>query len=145
MREYMPAEEAQKLAETQVIPKWHQELSDCSICFLLDTENMRAKGKYILAKAQKVPVIWRHLTGHDLVIVISGPAWGKATDAQKLALLDHECCHIVREEDDDGVASYVLVGHDIEEFNDVVRRHGKWLADIDLFVEAVQQSLPLEN
>ena len=136
MREYTPAEEAEKIANTQVIPKWHPDLQGASICYLLDTQVMKYRGRPLLAKIGKANAILNHLTGYDLVLQISGPSWDVATDKQKLALLDHELCHVHATEKDTGEIEYTLVGHDLEEFNNVVRRHGAWMADIDLFNEA---------
>ena len=48
----------------------------------MDTENMRSKGKYILAKIRKSGAVENYLTGHDLVLIISGPAWNACSDKQ---------------------------------------------------------------
>jgi hypothetical protein len=71
------------------------------------------------------------------VITVWENAWEKLSDRQRKALIDHELCHCRIEEDErTGKAKGVIVGHDIEEFNDVVRRHGHWLTDVSNFVEA---------
>ena len=143
-RDYLKADEAQALAEKTVIPKWHQDLADAAICYLEDSENMKMKGKYILAKIRKATNVENHLTGHDLVLIISGPAWRSCTDEQKLALLDHEFCHVEKIVREDGTEVLSMVGHDLEEFRAVVRRHGVWHVDIEMFKEDMQKSLDLQ-
>lgn len=136
MKTYIPAEEAKKLAETTVIPKWHRGLAGASIAYLMDKDMARSKGKDVWAKIRKANPVEQHLTGHDLLLIISTPAWNACNDAQRVALLDHEFCHVFVDEADDGVITYKLIGHDLEEFRAVVSRHGDWSADITLFNEA---------
>jgi hypothetical protein len=63
------------------------------------------------------------------------------------ALLDHELCRCTVEEDDDGNVMHWIVGHDIEEFNAIIERHGDWLGEVKKLTKAqalhVQLSLDL--
>lgn len=60
-------------------------------------------------------------------IEIAEPIWEMFTEAQRIALLDHEICHcgVAYPEEKDG-AEMFLIEHDSEEFKDIVRRHGLW-------------------
>ena len=143
MKSYTNADEPQRIIETLCVPEWHGHLRDASICCLFDEEDMKSKGRLVLAKVRRATPVENFLTGHDLVIIVSGPAWSRATDKQRSALIDHELCHVTAEERDDGSIAYRLCGHDLEEFNAVVKRHGAWKADIDAFVESAQGVLNL--
>lgn len=59
-------------------------------------------------------------------IEICESAWDTLTDAQRKALIDHELCHCILEETEDGDLRMATVTHDIEEFNAIVERHGLW-------------------
>ena len=137
MKTYEPATEAETIANTVAIPKWHKHLAGASIAYLLDADQMQGKGKDILAKIRKANPVEHHLTGHDLVMLISEPSWVKATPGQRLALIDHELCHVILDDNN----NLMLTGHDIEEFRAVVQRHGDWQSDITLFAEALQGDL----
>ena len=77
------------------------------------------------------------------VIEVSRPAWEVLEPWQRRALIDHELCHLYR--DDCGTLS--LVPHDLEEFGAVVERHGMWRPDVEWFAEKMrgQDRLPFEE
>ena len=147
MSDFQPADEAQRLAETNAIPNWHPDCADASICYLLTTKRMKSKGRHVWAKVRKTNPVEQHLTGHDLIIIIDAGVWARLDEKKRLALLDHELCHVEKTEDEDtGDIGWRLVGHDIEEFRAVVSRHGMWADDIVLFDEALRQhTLPLDG
>ena len=139
MKEYRNADEAQRLAETHVIPKWHPRLAAASIVYLTDPDEMKAKGRQVLAKVRKANPVEHHLTGHDIVMIVNGYAWPMLSEAQRLAVVDHELCHIEPDEGEEGETVYRIRGHDLEEFRAVVSRHGDWSTDITLFNEAQRE------
>ena len=55
-------------------------------------------------------------------IELSGEHWYDLSDEQKAALIDHELCHCKIED-----GEWTLVEHDIEDFNEIVDRHGGWV------------------
>lgn len=69
-----------------------------------------------------------------------GERWG-LTDAQRIALIDHELCHC--EVDDDG--NLYARPHSIEEFTEIIERHGLWKGDVKEFARAAKtaKELPL--
>ncbi len=70
--------------------------------------------------------------------------WLAADQVTREALLEHELCHVRQEVtktgelrfDQDGNPVYGIVGHDIEEFNYIVRKYGAWQPDIAAFISA---------
>ena len=136
MKKYEHAEEVAQLATAKVLPRWHQGIQGASIAWLFDPDMMTARGKDVYAKIRKATAVETHLTGHELILVVSKPAWDAITEEQRIALIDHEFCHVETGEDGDGNVAYSMVGHDLEEFRAVVKRHGDWSADITLFNEA---------
>jgi hypothetical protein len=83
----------------------------------------------------------------EFVVVINGPWWEQAKDIDREALIYHELLHVKQAIDEfgglkfdrDGFPVWTIKGHDIEAFNDEVRRYGAWKSDIGDFIEAARQ------
>lgn len=130
-----------------LVKRHHTDLVEASIGLLWRDELPQHKGHLVLAKASVLSERDRILTGFDLLIAINALAWAAATDAQKVALVDHELCHFCRRYDGDGEAVYDDQGrpmfttraHDVEEFTEIIRRHGAWIGDIELTLRAIAE------
>ena len=139
---YWPAEEAKTLAQTVLIPTHHPRLAQAQIAYLF-VESLTRKGKELLAKIKKAGALERYLGEVDYVLIVNYEAWQHLTDAQRRALIDHELCHCTVTSDKSGKPRYGLRGHDLEEFTEIVERHGLWQVDVEDFAAVVQQQLPL--
>jgi Putative phage metallopeptidase len=63
--------------------------------------------------------------------------WNALPADSREALLDHELCHCLVDEDPQtGALKPKLAGHDLEEFVAVVRRHGLWKPDVEAMAKA---------
>jgi len=121
-----------------VVNDYRPTLRDAMIGFLFRSEAGSKGGRSVIGKAQKVGARLRTLIDLDFIIWISEPDWGKLSKSRKAALLHHELCHCDVDVDD----KPFIVGHDIEEFNDVIREHGLWLGDLVETAKAIQPYLP---
>lgn len=80
----------------------------------------------------------------EFLIVIDAGFWAQANDRDKEALVYHELLHIRQSLDQfgalkfnkDGFPVWQIVGHDVEAFNDEVRRYGAWHDGISQFIAA---------
>jgi hypothetical protein len=109
-------------------------------------------------KCKKCSSFERFLTGMMFHIFIIEPAF-KHWPMDKLeALVDHELCHIrrrpgmgvidsatgqvIRQEwaDKDDPDSWYIREHDVEEFSDIIHRHGLWEVGVEKFAEAVREA-----
>lgn len=115
-------------------------------------------GKVTLGKMKKASDLDRELYAYDFVLLLNAEFWQDAdvTDKQRRALMDHELMHgqVARDEAGDYKRDtrdrYVfrIRKHDIEEFSEVVARHGTWKRDLEIFFAALrrrQGTLPLED
>lgn len=103
-------------------------------------------GHLVLGRCVKISDLQREFNEFDFVIVLNREAWDDPdfTMDKKEALIDHELCHVGSVEDDDG-AKYDDRGrrvwrtkkHDIEEFQEIVVRHGCYKRDLERFAEAL--------
>lgn len=107
--------------------------------------NEDADGHYVLGRARKASDIDYQLHGYDFLITLNSEAWNRAdfTGEMRRALLDHELCHCAVTQDasgedkvdEHGRTVWRIRKHDIEEFHEVVTRHGVWKKDLQAFVE----------
>lgn len=135
--EYIDGTEIKRVAEKEVLPRWHDHLRKPHILYLFQDKLPPNKGRAVMAKIRKATATERFIGQYHLVLVVSEMVWRAIDENKRIALLDHEFCHV---QYDDDKMTYRLVGHDLEEFRDVVRRHGAWFADIEMFNEAVAES-----
>jgi Putative phage metallopeptidase len=107
-------------------------------------------------KAKKCTAFERHVTDYMLFVFINKDAWSYLLPEQKEALVDHELCHFSRsyykehdKEKDEWITKYEdatdpdswsIREHDVEEFSDIIKRHGLWETGIENFAEAVREA-----
>jgi hypothetical protein len=87
----------------------------------------------------------RTVHGYDFIIEISKDVWDESTPDYKRALMDHELGHVGIRMDEDGDVVYdekmnrpktYIKRHDIEEFEDVLERHGAYHKGLREFLAA---------
>ncbi|MCL1789972.1 MAG: hypothetical protein FWG40_01225 [Peptococcaceae bacterium] len=79
----------------------------------------------------------------NFTISINEEVWRtlEGSDKTRMALIDHELSHCQKgEEDTDGNPKYYLIGHDVEDFFEIVRRHGAWNKSIENILSAYKLS-----
>jgi len=103
-------------------------------------------GHLILATARRASDLDNQLHGWDFIVELNSEAWHAAgfDRRQMSALLDHELSHCSVQiddsgepvEDERGRPVWRLRKHDVEEFSEVVSRHGLWRPDLERFAQA---------
>lgn len=126
----------------------HPDTSSASIAlaWMLETK-CDADGRLVLGKCVRTTDLQREFAAYDFVILLNKEVWEsyEFTEDKKCALLDHELMHAAEAVDSEGSAKWDSKGrrvwrirkHDIEEFHDVVRRHGCYKRDLQQFAEAI--------
>lgn len=144
--EISEAEDAREIGE-ELIPQYHQHLQDARILYLFTTKKRTKNGKLTLATASKATSIMRFIgRGVNFVLLFGKEEWKDLTYKQRVALVDHELCHCEAKYTDDGEREWTIRGHDVEEFSEVVERHGLWLSDLREMAHAIEQlSLPMND
>lgn len=162
---FWPAPDVEQVAEI-VIEQSHEHLAEADIRYAFRSEPKKTKGRVALATVQRVTGVPAYLadgpqyrdkvnplTGQAVLnedtgevqqvpvenapfflVLVWNHAWQAMSQPQRNALIDHELCHI-REDDNGGL---VLIGHDLEEFTDIVKRHGQWSPDIAAIIKAAE-------
>jgi hypothetical protein len=121
------------LAEAKVVLGWH-------LGWKADADR-----HVKLGRAKKVSDLDHLLHGFDFIILLNRVIWHMPewTDKEMTALLDHELCHCqVRKDkngdemkDERGRLIYRIRKHDVEEFQEIMSRHGAWKGDLEVFVK----------
>lgn len=142
------ARDAKEIAEA-LIPEFHEHLQEEAIRYVFRSKHTESKGRIRLACVRVIGGLNAYLAqAHQLepvsgmcppapvahpfyLMEIAWDTWTKLTGSQRIALVDHELKHI---------GPTGLVGHDVEEFADIIKRHGAWKPDLAEFVEASKQT-----
>lgn len=132
----------------------HPHLTNAKITLVWRRSLKRDKdGLLVLGKCKKASdldketVLARSGKECDFVIILNEEAWHDLSDEQREALIDHELCHAQVARDKDGIAKkdergrtvYRSRKHDIEEFREIVERHGLYKKDLEEFVKAARK------
>src|ERR1035437_6723825 len=128
----------------EIIVQSHDHLKDARIALALNL-NWKADidGRLVLGKCKKGSDLDRELHGFDFVILLNLEAFKTMTEEMRRALIDHELTHAQVKLDDEtgkpmederGRVCYRTRKHDIEEFHEIVARHGIYKSDIKEFV-----------
>jgi len=137
-----------KLLDT-IVKQHHDHLKKCRIALAWKKSWKADKdGILNLAKCQKATDLGREMAEWDFVILLNQSAWNDLNDAQRLALLDHQCCHCAaasgkdgrQQEDERGRLVWRTRKHDIEDFREVIARHGLYTKDLEAFVKAANEA-----
>lgn len=129
----------------ELIDKHHAHLTDVKIAIAWRFGwGANADGLMTMGRTKKCGDLDRELAAYDFVILLNHEAWnrGGLNTAHQTALIDHELCHAEvtmdtngePKRDEEGRLVCRIRRHDIEEFRDVVARHGCYTSDLDDFV-----------
>jgi hypothetical protein len=109
-----------------------------------------ADGHVCLGKCVKASDLQRELVAWDYVTLLNKDVWESTQfdPAKKRALMDHELMHVCeavdkngdQKEDAKGRKMWRIRQHDVEEFSAVVRRHGTYKRDLEIFAENLMKS-----
>jgi hypothetical protein len=131
----------------ELIRQHHGHLTDAKIALAWRSGwKADADGVLRLGQCRKASDLDRELHGFDAVILLNEEALNAAAfgEVQTRALLDHELTHleVTKDEagetkfDEQGRVVYRIRKHDIEEFREIVARHGCWISGLEEFARA---------
>lgn len=135
----------------ELVDAHHEELADARIALAWCTSwKPDVDGRVTLGKCKKASDLDRELSAWDFIILLRRAFWTDifVKDHQRRALLDHELCHATVKIDkfneplldERGRKVYRLRKHDIEEFAEIVSRHGCYKRDLQNFYVALRRA-----
>ncbi len=124
----------------------HLEEARIGLCWQQDLKPDK-DGRLELGKCRKASDLQREFAEFDFIITLNEEVWDEFTSKERAALLDHELCHaqIAKDNEDKPIKDergrfcWRVKKHDLEEFRDVVERHGVWKQDLELFADALRR------
>ena len=126
----------------------HPGIADARIAFVFVPKGAVRGGKKRIGVAQKLSAVSHMLSGYDFVIRLSKDVWEALKEPERLAALDHELCHCAPKEDENGMwTGWEIRHHDVEEFAEIIERHGLWKPDVQDVARSIckQLGLPFEE
>lgn len=128
--------------------KYHENLKRAKIALVWRIALKPDKdGHLILGVCHRTSDLNKEFSEYDYYILLNKEVWSdkEFDDKKKNALIDHELCHCGRmvdkegkhKKDERGRYLFRMKKHDIEEFRSVVKHHGIWKRDLELFAEAL--------
>jgi hypothetical protein len=143
MARFERSQEVKAIAE-ELIASHHDHLSKARIAYLFADRGSKKLGKVLVGKATKASDLIAHFGQVDFIIVINRETWTALTIRQRDALVDHELCHCRMTITKTGEIRWWIRSHDVEEFSEIIERHGLWFPDLEKFVAASRQvELPI--
>jgi hypothetical protein len=133
----------------ELVAEHHPHLAEAKLVLLFNRSwRVSAAGRLILGKCKLGSDLDRALADYDVAIQLNEEFWldEETSEQQKRALLDHELCHAKLRLDPDsgepllddlGRRVYAIRPHDVEEFEDVIKRHGTYKRDLERFAAAL--------
>ena len=142
--QYTKAPQVEKIAE-ELIPQFHPHLKDVRIEYVFIDKVPLKGGSEIWGSMRKISSLPAYFAASEddkldgyaepfFAMIISSPIWENLPEAKRRALVDHELCHAKVEEDKDGNPKLKIAPHDLEEFTEIVKRHGLWRDSIKDFM-----------
>jgi hypothetical protein len=140
---YREAVEACELSRS-VIENYHPHLAEANISYLYRSGRWRMKERTITGKAVVASQLWRHLSGHDLVLILSEVIFTNLSEEGKVALLDHELSHFNAPVTDKyGGRIWSTRDHDVREFSAVVKRHNICMSNLGAIAAGGMEQLDM--
>ncbi|MGE5590975.1 MAG: putative metallopeptidase [Bacillota bacterium] len=143
---FLESPEAQEIAE-RLISQYHEHLLEAKIAYAKRYGTWTSKGQTVLGRAVKVSERDKLFHGYDFLVIVNADEWLRLTPEQRVALVDHELCHCQRAvnadgdyvETKDGKPVWTIAGHPVEEFPEIVDRHGAWDANLKLLAKKLKR------
>lgn len=122
------------LAE-DLIRKYHPRLEDARIAIAFQDEATKKNGRLELANTSKVQPKSQPFMEYDFLVVVAEDEWTDLSSNAREALIDHELSHMGGNSSD----GWKIRHHDIEEFREVLERHGAWNAGLSEDLRSIMQ------
>ena len=98
--------------------------SGVRVAFLKSELEKKTRTKLVCGQCEKVPDKYLWAVPFDFLITVFAPNVERFTEKQLKILLLHELMHVGIEQDGNEYSFYVKE-HDIEEFNEIIKRYGE--------------------
>lgn len=138
-RTFEEAESVESIAQG-LIPNYHAGLATARILYCFSSDCWTKNGREQWGKVQKFSGLNEFIAEKDFVVLVALDKWNDLTEAQRTALVDHLLSRCTGEEDDEtGEYKWKLTDPEVQEFTDVLFRHGAWHQGLQDFVRQAKK------
>lgn len=130
-----------------LIERIHPGLNVLKIVFLFRDKASHAQGRIVPARTRRCEDRDRQLHGADFIIEVAREVWDQTDQRFREAILDHELTSFGAVCDEEGVAQKSEDGRvktfsrkpDIQEFTEVMERHGAYHVELRAFLTKLEE------
>lgn len=138
-RTFEEAESVESIAQG-LIPNYHAQLATARILYVFSSDSWTKNGRELSGKVQKLSGFNEWAVERDFVIFVAQNKWNDMTESQRSALVDHLLSSCTGDEDDDtGEYKWKVLDPEVQEFTDVLFRHGAWHEGLVDFVKQAKK------
>lgn len=142
-QQFEVSDELKQLAE-RVIKEQGMDVSPAKVEYLLVYPNI---SKTVAGRCVKAGKELRFFSGYDYLIEISGELYDALDDSVRYILMQHELMHIMPiMNDKTGEWKFELRRHDIEDFSNIIKKHGvDWISKVKLSISSIYDLTPAQE
>jgi len=118
-------EAAEEIAEG-LVANHHPDLTLARIRYICRNKATKRGGRPVPGNVYKMGGKYEYLVGCDFIIEVALPVWNDFNINQRRAVIDHLLSRCMGEEQEDGMMKWRLRPPEVQEFPEVVERHGQW-------------------
>lgn len=150
--QYKTAPEVEMVGR-ELVNEYHPELRNVRVEYVFGEKVGSSGGRAVWGRARKKtgldaffaadyqPTTFEEEPAPFFVIEIAEPIWQDLSNEGRRALVDHELMHCGVDAD---TGKLTIRPHYIEEFPQIIRRHGLWKGDVEVFARASAEQLELQ-
>ena len=129
-----------------IIPKYHPGLATARIRFICRNKATKKAGHLIPGNVYKMAPKYEYLIGYDFVLEIALEVWNDFNPRQRRAVVDHLLSRCIGDEDEEnGEMKWKLRPPQVQEFPEIVERHGQWNEDLVDMGRSIRSTLTAEE
>jgi hypothetical protein len=141
VRHYVIEKDVEDLVE-----KIHTHLRAAKIVVLAKPKAGKRHGRVLITATKRASEATAALLKDEIgdvhyVIEIGKDAWDTLSQDRKKLVLDRALCYCAGQDPDKGV--WKLRGPDVEDFTEIIKRHGLWTGELEIFAKEAAAQLEL--
>lgn len=142
-KEFEVSSDLRELAET-IMSEQNMDVNPAKVEYLLVYPNI---SKIVAGRCIKASRELRFFSGNDYIIEMSGELWDILDDSVKYVLMQHELMHVLPVMNDKtGEWKFELRKHDIEDFSNIIKKHGvDWINKVKLNISHLYDLSPAQE
>ncbi len=135
---------ASEIVFNDLIPNYHPHLANAKFLFLCRNTAAKSSGQKVPGSVKKASPLERYAGSFlnsgeepDFIMIIALEVWNEYPPNKRKALLDHLLMRCVAEENPvTGNVSYGTRPPNVQEFPEIVTRHGSWNESVEEMIHA---------